>query len=49
LLREQAGGPERFLAQGRGASEPVAPGDTPQNRARNRRVVIAVLAGGAAL
>lgn len=49
LLRVQAGGPERFLAQGRGASEPVAPSDTPQNRARNRRVVIAVLAGGASL
>ena len=49
LLREQAGGPERFLAQGRGASEPVAAGDTPRDRARNRRVVIAVLAGGASL
>lgn len=49
LLREQAGTPERFLAQGRGASEPVAPNDWPVNRARNRRVVITVIANGAAL
>lgn len=45
LLREEAGGAERFLAQGRGASEPVAPNDTPANRARNRRVVVTVVAG----
>lgn len=45
LLRERADGPERFLAQGRGASEPVAPNDTPADRARNRRVVISIVAG----
>ncbi|WP_116141299.1 type IVB secretion system protein IcmH/DotU [Trinickia diaoshuihuensis] len=49
LLREQAGAPERFLAQGRGASEPVVPNDSPADRARNRRVVITVIADGAAL
>jgi type VI secretion system protein ImpK len=49
LLREQAGGAERFLAQGRGASEPIAPNDTPEDRARNRRVVIAVAADGSPL
>jgi type VI secretion system protein ImpK len=49
VLREQAGSPERFLAQGRGASEPVVPNDSPANRARNRRVVITVIANGAAL
>jgi type VI secretion system protein ImpK len=47
LLCDEAGGAERFLAQGRGASEPVAPNDTPENRARNRRVVITVSSGGA--
>jgi type VI secretion system protein ImpK len=47
LLSEEAGGAERFLAQGRGASEPVAPNDTPENRARNRRVVITVSPDGA--
>jgi type VI secretion system protein ImpK len=49
LLREQAGGAERFLAQGRGAQEPVAPNDTPEHRARNRRVVVAIVAEGASL
>ncbi len=49
LLREEAGGPERFLAQGCGASEPVAPNDSPANRARNRRVAVTVMARGAAL
>lgn len=47
LLRDEAGDAERFLAQGRGASEPVAPNDTPMNRARNRRVVMIVSADGA--
>lgn len=42
LLREEAGQSERFLAQGRGALDPIAPNDSPANRARNRRVVITV-------
>ena len=33
-------GPARVRADGRGDSEPVAANDTPQNRARNRRVEI---------
>lgn len=49
LLRERADAPERFLAQGRGASEAVVSNDTPSHRARNRRVVITVIADGAAL
>lgn len=49
LLREEAGGAQRFLAQGRGASEPVASNELPMGRARNRRVAIAVVAGVAPL
>lgn len=33
---------QRFIVEGRGAREPVAPNDTPTNRARNRRVEIFV-------
>ncbi len=33
-------GPGRIRADGRGEAEPVAANDTPQNRARNRRVEI---------
>jgi type VI secretion system protein ImpK len=33
-------GPARVRADGRGDAEPVAPNDTPQNRAKNRRVEI---------
>lgn len=49
LLREDAGGPQRFLAQGRGSSEPVASNELPMGRARNRRVAIIVVASGAPL
>jgi type VI secretion system protein ImpK len=49
LLREEAGRPERFLAQGRGALDPIASNDSTAGRGRNRRVVITVLAPGAAL
>ncbi|CAB3649951.1 type IVB secretion system protein IcmH/DotU [Trinickia soli] len=49
LLSAEAGGAERFLAQGRGAEVPVAPNDTPADRARNRRVVITIVANGAGL
>jgi type VI secretion system protein ImpK len=49
LLREDAGEPERFLAQGRGASEPVAPNDSPAGKARNRRVVITIVDGPGSL
>ena len=33
-------GPERLRADGRGEAEPVVPNDTPQGRAKNRRVEI---------
>jgi type VI secretion system protein ImpK len=49
LLREETAQPGRFLAQGKGDADPVAPNDTPANQARNRRVVITLLAPGAAL
>lgn len=44
LLAKRAGPPSRYQAEGRGASEPVAPNDSAANRARNRRVVIIALA-----
>ena len=34
---------DRFLYQGRGGTQPVAPNDTEENMARNRRVEIIVL------
>ncbi len=43
LLAERAGPPERYSVEGRGDLEPVAPNDSPVNRARNRRVDIIVL------
>ena len=43
ILRARTGQPDRFLAQGRGERDPVAPNDTAGNRARNRRVAIVVL------
>ena len=36
-------GAERFLYEGRGAAEPVAPSDTEENMAKNRRVEIFIL------
>jgi chemotaxis protein MotB len=38
----------RLAAVGRGANQPVASNDDPLGRARNRRVAVTVLAGGAA-
>jgi type VI secretion system protein ImpK len=48
MLAARTGTPARFTAEGRGDTEPVAPNDTPANRARNRRVEITILAPGAA-
>lgn len=48
MLAARAGSPGRFSAEGRGDTEPVAPNDTPANRAKNRRVDITILAPGAA-
>ncbi len=47
LLVARTGTPARFTAEGRGDTEPIAPNDGAANRARNRRVDIAVLAPGA--
>lgn len=46
LLATESGQPERFLAQGRGASVPLVPNDTAAHRAQNRRVTITLLAPG---
>ena len=43
LLAERAGPPERYVVEGRGDTEPLAPNDSPSNRARNRRVDIIVV------
>ncbi|SEJ19302.1 DotU family type VI secretion system protein [Paraburkholderia diazotrophica] len=48
MLAARAGSPGRFTAEGRGDTEPIAPNDTPANRAKNRRVDITILAPGAA-
>ena len=48
MLAARAGSPGRFTAEGRGDTEPIAPNDSPANRAKNRRVDITVLAAGAA-
>jgi chemotaxis protein MotB len=37
--------PERLSAVGFSANVPVAPNDTPQGRARNRRVAVTILSG----
>jgi outer membrane protein OmpA-like peptidoglycan-associated protein len=34
---------DRFLYEGRGGDEPVAPSDTEENRAKNRRVEVFIL------
>jgi len=38
FIREGVAAPSRFLAVGKADTVPVAPNDTPENRARNRRV-----------
>jgi chemotaxis protein MotB len=38
----------RLAAVGRGANRPLAPNDDALGRARNRRVAVTILAGGAA-
>lgn len=44
LFREQGIVPERLAAAGRGEYVPVAPNETPEGRARNRRVVLVITA-----
>jgi type VI secretion system protein ImpK len=48
MLAARTGTPGRFEAEGRGDTEPIAPNDSPANRAKNRRVDITILAPGAA-
>jgi type VI secretion system protein ImpK len=49
FLASRLGLSTRISAEGHGDTEPVAPNDTPANRARNRRVEIDILAPGASL
>ena len=44
LLAAVSNNPSRFISEGRADSEPVAPNNTPQGRALNRRVDIILLA-----
>jgi len=44
ILTAGSTNPSRFTSEGRADTEPVAPNDTPQNRALNRRVDIILLA-----
>jgi type VI secretion system protein ImpK len=46
ILSAKTGQPERFSAEGRSDTEPVAPNTTTEGRAKNRRVEITVLAEG---
>jgi type VI secretion system protein ImpK len=46
ILAARSGQPERFTAEGRSDTEPVASNDSAAGRARNRRVEITVLAEG---
>lgn len=43
MLASRLSAPARLSAEGRADSEPIAPNDTPANRARNRRVEITLL------
>jgi len=42
LLAERAGPSERYRVEGRGDADPLVPNDSPEHRARNRRVDIIV-------
>jgi len=46
ILINATGTPNRFIVEGRGESEPIAPNDTPRNRALNRRVDVILLSRG---
>ncbi|MGN6260220.1 MAG: DotU family type VI secretion system protein [Ralstonia sp.] len=43
LLAPRLAQPQRIVAEGRGATDPIAPNDSPANRARNRRVEITLM------
>ncbi len=44
FLAARLASPARLSSEGRGDTEPIAPNDTPQDRAKNRRVDIVILA-----
>lgn len=46
ILAARTGQPQRFTAEGRSDTEPLAPNTTSEGRAKNRRVEITVLAEG---
>lgn len=46
-LAADTGEPDRFTAEGRGDTKPIASNDTPEGRARNRRVEITLFAEAA--
>lgn len=46
LLKDKTGEPDRFTWEGRADTRPLAGNDTPEGRARNRRVDIAVTSAG---
>ena len=46
FFQSQGVNPSLLNAQGYGEADPVAPNDTPEGRARNRRVVIALNGDG---
>jgi type VI secretion system protein ImpK len=48
FLAARLASPARLSSAGRGDPEPIAPNDTPQDRAKNRRVDIVILSPGAA-
>ena len=48
LLIARRVAPERIRAEGRAEAEPVAPNDTPANRALNRRVEVSLMVNGRA-
>ena len=43
LLSAELGSAQRLKAEGRADTEPVAPNDTPEGRARNRRVEVTLV------
>ena len=45
-LGDISGSPQRFTPEGRADTEPLVPNDTPNNRARNRRVEIILMKAG---
>jgi type VI secretion system protein ImpK len=45
LIKEQLSHPERVGVEGKGADVPVAPNDTPEGRAKNRRVEVVIQRG----